>query len=124
MYLIIILLIIIVLLICHIMFKKNDNDKSKIIKTLVRQTSRWATAAAQDENILISVLHANYGAGYLYALRDIATDEEIVNTTGIDVLQFRDAVTQVQDYSTKRLMELCPNFAPKASYLSKVASEI
>jgi hypothetical protein len=106
------------------MFKKNDNDKSKIIKTLVRQTSRWATAAAQDENILISVLHANYGAGYLYALRDIATDEEIVNTTGIDVLQFRDAVTQVQDYSTKRLMELCPNFAPKASYLSKVASEI
>ncbi len=120
----IILVVIIILLVCYIMFKDNNSNKSIIIKTLVRQSSRWATAAAQDENVLISVLHANYGAGYLWALRDIATDQEIINATGIDVLKFRDAITQVQDYSTKRLMDLCPNFAPKESYLSKVASEI
>ena len=124
MYLIIILLIIIVLLICHIMFKKNDNDKSKIIKTLVRQAARWAMAAAQDKSVIIAVLHANYAAGYLWALRDIATDEEIKLATSIDVIKFRDEITKVQDMSTKRLARLCPKFAPDKSYLAEIGGEL
>lgn len=100
------------------------NDKSQIIKTLVRQAARWFTAAAQDENVMISVLHANYGAGYLWALRDIATDEEIFNVTHIDVLKFRDDITKIQDYSTIKLMKLCPNYAPTKTYLTEIAKEI
>ena len=104
--------------------KQTNFDKSQIIKTLVRQAARWSTAAAQDKNAMISVLHANYGAGYLWALRDIATDEEIYNATHIDVLKFRDDITKIQDYSTMKLMKLCPNYAPTQTYLTKIAKEI
>jgi hypothetical protein len=108
----------------NLFYKQTNFDKSHIIKTLVRQAARWSTAAAQDENAMISVLHANYGAGYLWALRDIATDEEIFNATHIDVLKFRDDITKIQDYSTMKLMKLCPNYAPTQTYLTKIAKEI
>ena len=102
----------------------NKNFKKETIKTLVRQAGRWSTAAAQDENIMIAVLHANYGAGYLYALRDIATDREIENVTGIDVLKFRDEITKIQDIVTKRMGKACPKYAPTKSYLAKIAGEL
>lgn len=38
---------------------------------LIRQVARWSTAGKQDKNSMIAVLHANYGAGYLWALKDI-----------------------------------------------------
>lgn len=113
---------------CLVVFIINNNkskcDKTQIIKTLVRQAARWSTAAAQDSNPLISILHANYGAGYLWALRDIATDAEIESAVGIDILQFRDAITNAQDYSAKKMMAVCPQFAPKDAYLSKIAKEM
>lgn len=56
---------------------RRKDELNKMINTLVRQTSRWATASKQDINILIAVLHANYAAEYLWALKDIASDEEI-----------------------------------------------
>ena len=122
------IIILIILSIGYLFYKRkpsiNSDDKSQIIKTLVRQAARWSTAAAQDENAMISVLHANYGAGYLWALRDIATDEEIFNVTQIDVLKFRDSITKIQDYSTMKLMKLCPKYAPKNTYLAKIAKEI
>lgn len=122
--------LIIVLLVLFIIYKfyyvsiNNTNNKTQIIQTLVRQAARWSVASDQDENVLISVLHANYGAGYLWALRDIATDQEIYDATRIDVLQFRDAITQIQDNSTLRLAKLCPQYSPKQSYLTTIASEI
>lgn len=124
----IILLCFAVLLILNILsssnIQPNKNFKEESIKTLVRQAARWAMAAAQDKSILIAVLHANYAAGYLWALRDIATDEEIKLATNIDVIKFRDEITKVQDMTTKRLAQLCPNFAPDKSYLAEIGGEL
>ena len=66
----------------------SNSIVNKVINVLVRQASRWATAAKQDKNSMIAVLHANYGAGYLWALKDIATTEQIKAATGIDMLKF------------------------------------
>ena len=99
-------------------------NKTEIIKTLIRQASRWSLAANQDSNSMIAVLHANYGAGYLWALRDIATDKEIEAATGIDVLKFRDEINKSQDTATKKMAALCPKYAPKASYLAKLAGDM
>ena len=63
-----------------------NSNLDKEIKTLVRQASRWSTAAKQDKNPMISVLHANYGAGYLWALKDIATQSQIEKAAGIETL--------------------------------------
>ena len=95
----------------------------KTINILIRQASRWSTAAKQDKNSMIAVLHANYGAGYLWALKDIASTEQIKAASGVDLLEFEREIVTVQDMVTKRMAKLCPKFAPKPSYLTKLGGE-
>ncbi len=123
-YIIIITFVFIFLVIYLFKIKKEIScDKTSIIKTLLRQSARWSTAAEQDENPMIAILHANYGAGYLWALKDIATDNEIEETGKINILQFRDEIVKVQDEATLKMVKTCPNFAPKKSYLTEIAKE-
>lgn len=86
-----------------------DNKKNNI-KTLIRQTSRWAIASTQDKSPLIALLHANYSAGYLWALRDIASDMEIKQVTNVDIVKFIKNITNIQDKATKIVSKNCPNF--------------
>jgi len=109
MYSIIILLIGIGVL---ILLERAQSSTSHI-HTLIRQTARWAIASAQDEDALIAVLHANYAVGYLSALKEIATDTQIEQATGLDLIEFQRDIQQVQDQATKRAIDICPNFAPQ-----------
>ena len=87
------------------------DEKTKNIQKLVRQASRWSLAASQDESPIIALLHANYGAGYLWALKDIATDTEIINATDIqDIKSFEKKIIDVQDDATKKVSKICPEF--------------
>ena len=95
----------------------------KIINKLIRQAARWSTAATQDESTMIAVLHANYGAGYLWSLKDIATDSEIEAASGIDIKRFENEIVKAQDYATKKMAGVCPKFAPKSTYLTKLGGE-
>ena len=95
----------------------------KIIKKLIRQAARWSTASTQDESAMISNLHANYGAGYLWSLKDIASDSEIEAATGIDIKRFEDEIIKAQDYATQKMAGVCPKFAPKSTYLTKLGGE-
>lgn len=106
-------------------FIKNNSKEmlNEIINKLVRQSSRWSTAAQQDDSPLIAVLHANYGSGYLWALKDIASSDEIEEATGIDYFKYEKEITDVQDSVTRNLIKVCPNFAPKPSYLTKLSGE-
>ena len=102
-------------------------SENKILKTIIlvltRQAARWSTAAKQDENSMIAVLHANYGAGYLWALKDIASSEQIKAATGIDLLKFEREIVSTQDMATKKMAKLCPKYAPKSTYLTKIGGE-
>lgn len=101
--------------------KKFHNE---LINKLVRQTARWATAASQDDNPVIEVLHANYAAGYLWALKDIATNKDIENATKIDMNKFQKNVVDIQDKANKKLVKLCPNFIKTDNiYLAKIGGE-
>jgi hypothetical protein len=104
--------------------KQNGlNNKSDMIKKLLRQSSRWSVAADQDELPMISLLHANYGAGYLWSLKEIATNEEIEKTTGIDLTKFEKEITTIQDKATRKVYLACPQFGPDASsYLVKFST--
>lgn len=97
---------------------QNDNH----IKALVRQAARWSVAAEQDKNPLIKVLHANYGAGYLWALLDIAKPEDIEKTSNIDFDKFKNKILEIQDNATKEASKVCPQFSP-GSYLAKIGGE-
>lgn len=91
------------------------------IQILLRQSARWAVASEQDKNPMIAVLHANYGAGYLWALNEIATSKEIESATGIDFLQFKQKVTAVQDMANRKMIESCPGFGPPPSVLTNLS---
>jgi len=99
------------------------NNRNKIIRTLVRQAARWSTAAEQDASPMIAVLHANYGVGYLWALKDIATAPEILLATGIDIRKFESEIVNVQDRATVNMIKVCPSFGPEPTYLSSLGGE-
>ena len=92
-------------------FTPSDGSNTNIIETLVRQSSRYAFAAEQDESPLVAVLHANYAAGYLWALKDIVDEKNINAYLGENKLKQLSAyVTEVQDKATKEATRVCPSF--------------
>lgn len=97
-------------------------DLNTIINILIRQAARWSTAANQDDNSIIAILHANYGASYLWAVKSIASDSQIVNATGINLQQFEKEIVTIQDNSTQKLVKHCPSIAP-TSYLATIGGE-
>jgi len=105
--------------------KKNNREKQIefAAQKLVRQAARWSTAAKQDKNSMIAVLHANYGAGYLWALKDIIKMDIIEKKTGIDMMKFENEIIKIQDEATKNMAKLCPKYAPEPSILTKIAGE-
>lgn len=82
-------------------------DFENTIKIMYRQSARWAAAAIQDESTIIKVLHANYAAGYLWALKDIVSTSDFERITGQDFLEFENEIVKIQDSSTKKLVETC-----------------
>jgi len=98
-------------------------SEKNMIQKLARQAARWSTAARQDKNSMIAVLHANYGAGYLWALKDIATDNQIEDNANIDIKKFESEITSTQDAVTKNMAKLCPKYAPTPTYLTAIGGE-
>ncbi len=112
-------------LLIFFVFIRGSNGASKAsIEKLVRQSARFATVAQQDESPLVSVLHANYSAGYLWALKDIATPKQIHNATGVDIKKFEEHISNVQDMVTKKTLKKCPEFAGDVDlYLATIGGE-
>jgi len=120
----IILLIFLILIIFFNPLKENYTNRNKI-KKLIRQAARWSHAARQDNNNLIAVLHANYGAGYLWALKDIFTEKEINNIIGSEEKRkkFEKEIIDIQDKMTKKAVKDCPNYAGTIDFLSSLGGE-
>jgi hypothetical protein len=110
-----------VLILSIIYLQNTTRTITNSIDKLVRQSARYATAAQQDASPVIALLHANYAAAYLYALKDIASDSKIHNATGIDVKKFTEHIVNVQDTVTKKASAECPQLAgPVDPYLSEI----
>ena len=113
-----------VIFVLYLMMQNKTRGMNKSIEKLVRQSARYAVAAQQDASPVIAVLHANYAAAYFYALKDIATESQIHNATGIDVKKFKEHVTNVQDMVTRKTAEKCPDFVGEVDiYLAQIGGE-
>jgi len=130
----VIIIIILLIIITMILYYRNKSknikiltrhccSKSKNIKILMRQCCRWAIAAKQDKNAFIALLHANYAAGYLWALFDIANDNEIINNTGIDPVILKKKITNIQDISSRNMMTQC-DMQIEDKYLFTIAGNL
>lgn len=117
------ILAIISIMVSNIIYKKNNQNENKI-KAILRGSSRFSLASLQDKSPLIALLHANYGTGYFWALRDAFTDKEIYDTTGLNIQEYQKKITDIQDSITKNVIKLCPNFASELDLnLAKIAGE-
>lgn len=118
------LYLIAVIFVLYLMMQNKTRGMNKAIEKLVRQSARYAVAAQQDASPVIAVLHANYAAAYFYALKDIASESQIHNATGIDVKKFKEHVTNVQDMVTRKTSEKCPEFVGEVDvYLAQIGGE-
>ena len=118
------LYLIAIIVILYLMMKNKTRNMNSAIEKLVRQSARYAVAAQQDASPVIAILHANYAAAYFYALKDIASESQIHNATGIDVKKFKEHVTNVQDMVTRRTSEKCPDFVGEVDiYLAQIGGE-
>lgn len=86
---------------------------SDTIHVLARQAARWTTAAGQDESAFIENIHANYGVAYALALRDIATDGEIQQVTGLTGRDILGHAVDAQDRAAMSLSAQAPQIAPR-----------
>jgi len=119
-----IIIILLVLFIFFAIIKTQQPNTNIIINTILRGSARWAAASLQDKSPIVAVLHANYAAGYLWALKDSFSDIDIQRATGIDVIKFQKKIIDVQDKSTQILVKACPQFASNIdTYLGKIAKE-
>ena len=122
------IIIIFLLIVCIIKSSESYNsdylDDTKInINKLIRQTARWATAAAQDTNPYIANLHATYSVGYLMALREIYDDDTINKLGNINVRRLEEEVTKIMDGAISQLIQICPEGQPKNKYLAFLAKQ-
>lgn len=98
-------------------------DNSAPIKTILRGSARYALASLQDRSPMIALLHANYGAGYFWAMRDAYKTTDIENE--VDILKYEKRITEIQDQATKEVMKVCPQFSKNLDLsLAKIANEI
>jgi galactitol-specific phosphotransferase system IIC component len=118
------LYLIAIIFILFLMMQNKTRGMNVAIEKLIRQSARYAVAAQQDASPVIAILHANYAAAYFYALKDIASESQIHNATGIDVKKFKEHVTNVQDMVTRRTSEKCPEFVGEVDiYLAQIGGE-
>ena len=87
-----IIIILFVISIFFVIIKTQQPNTNIIINTILRGSARWAAASLQDKSPIVAVLHANYAAGYLWALKDSFSDIDIQRATGIDVIKFQKKI--------------------------------
>ncbi len=96
---------------------------TRTLDLLIRQAARWSTAAMQDDHPFIAVLHANYGVAYAIALRQVASDEEVIAKTGIDPFALERKVVKIQEGATLALSRSCPELSKRLGPLAVLAKE-
>lgn len=104
-----------------VFFRKPDLTEQ--VKVLVKKCARWATTAQQDTSPYLSVMHANYATGYLSALKDIATPQQVHRITGIDFTTFEKHILNLQESINQKLVKQSPEFAGEVNlYLASIAA--
>ena len=118
------LIILLVFLSLMYAFRPQKASFNKIVQIMVTQASRWSIASLSDKNPFISNLHANYGVGYLMAMRSFASDSEIKAATGVDIIKFENEVVNAQRKASQKLMKTCPGIIPMESpYLTMYSQQ-
>ena len=106
----------------NIMSNSNSINKAEI---LIRQSARYAHAARQDKDILIALLHANYGSGYLFAAKDIFPEKELIALfpSYNKYKEFTREIISIQDEVNRRAVKECPSIVKNKDIVTLMGGE-
>lgn len=83
---------------------------------LLKASSKWAFTAEQDKNPLMALMHISYALAYSNALREILTDLEIQQATGVDIREHVDSMETRQRHIVTKLGDKCPKVRPEGGF--------
>jgi hypothetical protein len=119
-----VVLIIIIVMIYTWWTGKVPNDKSNMINNLMTQTWKSLIMSSQDSNPIIMLLHSNYAVNYLDALRVVATDAEILQSTGMDMNILAQRANDQYNQALTAIAKQCPNIFPQDADYKKYIADI
>lgn len=109
--------ILLVFLLVLIKFEQREKytqpSRDDEIRNLARQAFRWYVASTQDSNPMIKGLHADYAVAYADILKNMATKDEILRVTSIDIDEFMKSATHQQDAYLVEIAKRCPDLLPQ-----------
>lgn len=76
------------------------------IRTQVRQVLRWIAAAKQDRDPGVKFLHASYAVGNVDILRQVASDQAILQATNQHPLALLKLASALQDSARQALQRV------------------
>lgn len=102
--------------------KSNTINKAEI---LIRQSARYAHAARQDKDVLIALLHANYGSGYLFAAKDIFPEKNLISLfpSYNKYKEFTKEIINIQDEVNRRAVTECPSIVKNKDIVTLMGGE-
>lgn len=100
----------------------DDSYTINKAQILIRQSARYAHAARQDKDLIIALLHANYGSGYLFAAKDIFPESELIKLFGSynKYKEFEAGIITIQDNVNKLAIKTCPNLISKLDVITSL----
>lgn len=106
--------IIIILIVTISLLSKWSENKCyskpflKKVKSLIEQATRWNAMAQQDSNPILQLIHCSYALSYTQMTRNIVSDQDIENITGIDINELIYYLEECQSYAIKNMGQQCP----------------
>ena len=90
----------------------SSRQTKSMVKEAVRNSAHWSTAADQDSNPLLGVMHANFAHAYLNIARTLTSDAEVEEAAQVRLDEFSRSVAQTQRNAVQRLLAQCPSVRP------------
>lgn len=76
------------------------NTNRIIVKKVMKNAIKWTAMAKQDSDPLMALLHANYGAAYVYALKDSVGQKHIIKNFP-DFDKYEKEIMDTQELAAK-----------------------
>ena len=93
------------------------------IKSLIQKCASYAVQAQQDTSPVQGMLHANYAAAYLSALKEVSTERQIQQVGSVNIRTFEEHILNVQKSVTDKALQAVPELAGKVDlYLQSIAN--
>ena len=91
------------------------------IRVIYRQMARYLRGAVNDRDLIIAYAHMSYGMGYLWAIEEMATADQITEAIGINHMDVKKEAIAIQDQIIKQVINVCPKLTSNGSLLAKIA---